>query len=131
MQKLLILVGIVLFLTGCATVTANYQAKVSAWQGKTEQALVQHWGYPDKVIRSSDGNAIYVYQYRDSVTFPEGQNPGNTRITTKNGQTIVTQTPPKNTKGTTYHYQCTTWFEINDHGVIVKTSFHGNRCRAD
>lgn len=116
-------------LVGCAT-TAKYRAMLKQWQGQDINAFTKVWGYPDRQIKAPNGNTVYVYQYRNTTTFPTTTVPGYTRVENTGSNTTVTTVPTYYSGGGTYHYNCTTWVEINKHQKIVQTSFRGNDCVA-
>jgi len=118
-----------IFLAGCAT-TAKYQAMLDQWHGQDISAFTKVWGYPDRQTKAPNGNTVYVYRYRNTTTFPQTTVPGYTRVENSDGNTTVTTVPTYHSGGGTYHYNCTTWVEVNSQQKIVQASFRGNDCMA-
>lgn len=116
-------------LAGCAT-SAKYRALLSQWQGQSIDAFTKVWGYPNRQMKAPNGNTVYVYQYRNTTTFPQTTIPGYTRVQNSGGNTTVMTVPTYSSGGGTYHYNCTTWVEIDKQHKIVQTSFRGNDCVA-
>jgi hypothetical protein len=116
-------------LSGCAT-TQRYSDMVNSWQGQRAEALVNTWGYPDRMITAPDGNPVYVYTHTSVYQTPAYTTGNFTHVTTENGQTTIMQSPAYIGGGQTYYQHCTTWFEINKDKRIVHVSFRGNDCRA-
>jgi len=129
-MRVILLLCTCMFLAACAT-TAKYRAKLDSWQGRNINDFVKVWGYPNQKTTAPDGNTLYVYYYRDTVTYPTQYNPGNTYVSTEGGKTIVSSTAPSFYGGGTYHYRCTTWVEVNKNGTIVNTAFRGNDCTSN
>jgi hypothetical protein len=128
MRKIAFLLLCSFVMAACAS-TENYRLAVSSWQGGDAQTLVHVWGYPDHIQRAPDGNRLYVYRVSERGRNPVYTSPGMTQVRTgKQGETLVVNTPPLRSGGGTYHYVCTTWFEVSEQGTIVNTSFRGNDC---
>lgn len=127
MNKLIISLGLLFLLAGCAT-TANYQQSLNRWQGAQAQDLVKAWGNPDSSIRLQSGNTIYMYMRKQLYSRP---------VTPPMPTFTVTGTPVYNMgfanayAGTqTLSLYCRTWFEMNNKNVIINTRFEGNNCVA-
>lgn len=95
--------GLILLLTSCANITTNYYPQtVNSWRGATAQNLNKIWGSPDRVMKISNGNTVYVYK-------SSGCRPGT-----------ISGAP-----------DCTAMFETNKQNIIVHTQYQGKRCWRD
>lgn len=59
----IILLGTVLLLSSCAT-ERNYSVAVRSWQTASSYALLNRWGYPDKIDNLTKGERQFVYYAR-------------------------------------------------------------------
>lgn len=107
---------ILLFLIGsggCAS-SENYTTAINGWRGANAAALIQHWGYPQRILHLANGNQLYVYRQSPVDAMPVS------------GDLVVTKGM---FNGDNYYaLQCTTWFEINRHHRVISTDFRGNNC---
>lgn len=122
---------VVTLMSGCALFPSSekYQVKVDLWKGASVNALIEHWGYPNKIIHSPGGNKVYVYHYHNKGKYPSEYHPSSTTVVTnKHGSTYVSNTGGYYSGGGSYNLQCTTWFEISKHKKVKSISFRGNDC---
>ncbi len=56
-------------LASCAT-TANYDAQLNYWLGKSEKKLVMGWGVPDKQFRLDANTVMLSYVKSNIVSYP-------------------------------------------------------------
>ncbi len=125
--KLLLICSAPLILAGCAT-SQNYALATQSWVGASTRSLFKVWGYPNRKMKLQNGHTLYIYVDKDKGEIPATMFPGYTTVSTRNGHTVVSATPPVFTGGTSYNLKCMTWFEINKKSRIVGTSFRGNNC---
>ena len=116
-------------LSGCAT-ERNYALAVHSWINKPINKLLPVWGYPNKIMKLTNGHKLYVYRSHHHVRNPVTTIPGYTSIQSQAGRTTIYSSPPVVTGGGSYNLRCDTWFEINRHAVIVNARFRGNNCVA-
>ncbi len=123
MEKNLLFVLLILFISGCAT-TEEYRKIIDSWVGSTEIDLIRSWGAPQRSYQSGDTKFI-VYNASRNIRI-SGTTP--TYTTTVIGNTAYTNTtggtPAKNIQ-----LSCETTFEIRGK-IIVSWSFRGNDCTA-
>lgn len=114
---------LILFLSACAT-TANYEKLLSSWVGHDVNSLVSAWGYPANSFRSPNGNTVYAYSSSGSYTMPTN--------TTSNYNVYGNSVSGSSTTtgGQTLNFWCQTFFEVNEHNIIVNWSWKGNNCRS-
>jgi hypothetical protein len=125
--KLGLLFGL-LGLTGCASV-ANYRMATRSWIGQSYNDLISSpWAYPNSKEKLKNGNIVYIYDQRRKEFIPSITTPGETRIDSEGGSTVIRSTPSITTPGYVRRLRCTTWFEVNPRGIIVRTNFRGNSC---
>lgn len=105
MRTTTIAVLLALTLSSCAT-TEGFNKIIQSWVGHDVSHLEKKRGYPSSTIKTSQGNTVYVYG-------------GNV------GSMVIDQT-----MGFSIPLKCTTYYEIDDSGTIVKVDFKGNNCKA-
>ncbi len=93
----------------------RYLGIINTWIGHNVDELVSKWGYPQQSFLAPNSNKVWVY-HRQTVT-------SQPQIAMPVGSFMVTE-PAKSE----VHF-CTTYFETNHQGVIVRTSFKGNACK--
>lgn len=126
------LVILALLLASCVSETSeNYQQALNSWDGASYNDVVKVWGYPNQTKRAPSGNKLYVYSESEKGRNPVIETPGQTSVVTKGDKTTVSTVGGMKTGGGSYHLDCTTWFEVNNAGVVVNTSLRGNNCVAD
>jgi|WetSurMetagenome_2_1015567.scaffolds.fasta_scaffold1551186_1 hypothetical protein len=106
-------------IVGCAT-TAKYEKVLNSWTGADINQLVSKWGYPDNSFQAPNGNRVYVYSRSGSYTMPT-----NTNINYYGNYAYATTTG-----GQTINLRCTTYFEVDGTGKIIKWSYKGNNCKS-
>jgi hypothetical protein len=122
MLKRSFLLSILLAIVGCAT-TAKYEEVLNTWIGADVNQLVDSWGYPQNSFEAPNGNKVYTYSSSGQITMPTQTN-SNYNIY---GNTIYGSTTT--TGGQTINLSCTTHFEADPTGRIVKWSYKGNQCK--
>ena len=80
----IISIGLVLLLTGCATV-GKFEARMDAKKGLTKEQLIDEMGIPVKEYKS-DSFEILEYYQSDRITLPRNS------ISTVSGNSIYTNT---------------------------------------
>jgi hypothetical protein len=126
MRKLISGLFVMFLLAGCAT-TANYQQKLTQWQGAPAQQLINAWGYPDTSIKLPNGNIAYMYLRQQLYSTPVYPAP-TFSVTGAPVYSMGFYNYP--VAAQTVSLYCRTWFEINRQNVIVNTRFEGNNCVA-
>ncbi len=123
MRNMLITLGLVFLLTGCAT-EAKYGEMLDTWMGSSESQLISQWGAPASVYEA-DG-AKYL-TYRNSAS---GYVPGSPASyqSTVIGNTVYTNRIG-GTSGFMINRWCDTTFTVKG-GVIIHWSWQGNGCRS-
>ena len=123
MKKVVSLIFISLFLTGCFATTAKYEEALDSWVGHTEDHLVTKWGVPNGVYEKNDGGKILTYTRSGSMYLP-GNNTSNTSYDPWGGSTTtITQSA-----GTNISLRCKTNFVISKEGRVTSWSYVGNNC---
>ena len=123
MKKIVGLIFISLFLTGCFATTAKYEEALDSWVGHTEDHLVTRWGVPNGVYKKNDGGKILTYVETGSMYLP-GTTSSNTSYDPWGGSTTtVTQS-----SGTNIPLSCKTNFDISKEGRVTSWSYVGNNC---
>ena len=117
MRKLLAIIVLGLFISGCAT-KSGYKTLLESWLGKTENQLVSSWGPPLGSYVKDDGSKVLTYQQTGSYQLP--------------GQDVIDPMTgfPTSTAGPTVLTKCTTRFRISTSGKILGASAQGNSCTA-
>ena len=121
MLKHILTVTLLIIIIGCAT-TAKYEEVLASWLGSDIQELVDSWGYPENSFDAPNGNKVYVYKERRSIYLP-----GETTVTNQVVGDSVYSTA-NTSAGISINRHCSTYFEINTSGEIVKWSYKGNEC---
>lgn len=120
------LVGLIIFLTGCATATTkNYDMMLNQWLNKTELQLVSYWGAPDKTYKLGNQEFLSYYsQYNEDV--PE--------VTDNYQPFFINGLPDYDPIEENINYQvvpqiCKTTFTI-ENNIVVAWNHHGSGCVA-
>lgn len=135
MKKIIVLLGLVVLVSGCAT-TRGYEAILGSWMGAKEESLVASWGPPQNVYQMGNGKKVIEYSRGQNIqtggyayttpqtTYHQGV-VGNTLYTGTSTQ-YVTQTTP------VYNIQmwCKTSFILDSNGTIESWRWEGNNCVA-
>ena len=98
------------FLSGCAIQSAKDNDTLGAYEGHHIDVIVKYWGDPVKSYVEPNGNKVYVYYKADIKTQKD--------IIRGAVQTYITKVDV-----------CTTYFETNSSGIIVRYSYEGNACK--
>lgn len=96
---------LILTLLGCNS-TKGYDNLLNTWVGKDVDELITAWGYPKDSFKAPNRNTVYVFSRSRVYTMPQ------------------------NTGGQTLYFNCTTYFEVDEDGLIVGGRWEGNSCRA-
>ena len=133
MKKLLLLLVLVVFASGCAT-TAKYEAKLRTWVGHSEDSLIASWGAPQSVYTMASGKRVIEYAQGTTVpiggyTYTKPQTTyhsgmvGGSLYSGTSTQYVTEQTP-------TYNMQvwCKTSFIMDSNGTIESWRWSGNNC---
>lgn len=120
------LVGIVIFLAGCATATTQkYDMKLNQWLNKTQLQLVSSWGAPDKTYKIGNQEFLSYYsQYNEEI--PEVSDSYQPFFI--NG--FANYDPMENINYQVVPELCKTTFTIENNRVIA-WSHHGSGCVAN
>ncbi len=110
-------------LTSCAT-TANYDAQLDYWIGKSERQLVMRWGIPDKQFRLDADTVMISYVKSDIVSYPGTFSGCVGRYAGPAGFAGCSGIPPSIAS-----YYCETTFIIVKRRV-ARWGHKGNDCRA-
>ncbi len=105
-----------LWLDSCAHMSeAQYAVQMKAWEGKSERALIDAFGYPHQKHTSPEGNEVYEYVAREQYVMEEG---GFYRrhFWGPMRSTLIT-------------LECRTWFELVNK-TIAKVTWKGDDCVA-
>lgn len=134
-RKLLVLlfIAFILFSSGACTTTLTtmtskgYIQLCQSFVGQDTKSLVDRWGYPNRTLKTTDGNKVYVYR--------EIIDPYSIDITE---YTALVEYPPfirhpditGDVIGGFYLGEnCVTYFEVNQSSKVVKSVWKGD-CRA-
>lgn len=124
--------SLIILLASCSTTMNNYyQPTVSSWQGGTMTNLVKRWGKPDRVMSTSDGKTIYVYEnssYRSNQ--PAASYPMVGMHVSRDGRPTLTSSPVDNNaiNRNGLSLDCIASFESDSNGKILRTDIQGGRC---
>lgn len=100
---------------------ASFRKKVMSWEGASTRQLVDAFGYPDREMKSPEGNPVFEYSSRREVR--------------KAGDSVSSYSPALGAVITSTsadqvaNYECKVWFEHKD-GKVLKVSYRGNDCKA-
>jgi len=132
-MKAILVLCFCLGILGCAT-TAKYEAKLNAWVGSSEDALIASWGVPNKTYNMLDGKRAIEYVHRNTVqtggytyTVPQTTyHSGQIGDKTYSGTSVayVTEIEPVQK----YKFSCKTSFIINNRGKVESWHHEGNNC---
>ncbi len=111
MKKLLSILIMLLFISGCKT-TAGYKQSMSTWIGGAEIDLIRKNGTPDSTYTSNNIKFL-VYEWSNT-----------SRIYYHTSDSGYTYTTGGNT------YSCKTTFEVKNK-IITNVRWAGNKCRAE
>lgn len=114
--KIILLSLFTMTFTACAT-RANYEQKVSSWEGKHVDVLVAQWGVPDGNFTRSDGTQLLVYKKSYSHVY-QYHNTQAMTPETMYGEPVI------------YKSSCETTFTVQPNKLISAVSFKGNACRS-
>src|SRR5436190_11269708 len=129
-MRLLISCGIIILLSGCASLTNSYTDTVQSWRGGSASILIKHWGKPDIKVVGQSGNTFYIYR---SKVYPKMTNYYGPQVGVNNsaqGHPVITMAPPANftsTPSTTPLY-CVAAFEVTSKGQVVGAETKGSGC---
>ena len=113
----IISIGLVLLLTGCATV-GKFEARMDAKKGLTKEQLIDEMGIPVKEYKS-DSFEILEYYQSDRITLPRNS------ISTVSGNSIYT-----NTSGGSRVVDCKLEFKLIN-GIVTNYRYKGDMCRSN
>lgn len=116
-------------LVSCASET-YYQAALSSWHGATQATVYRIWGYPDQVETLPNGHPVLIYRTHIVGQTPVYSTPSITTVNTDNNNVTVINSSGMIAGGDIYDYQCTTFFELDNKGIVLNTNFRGNNCVA-
>ena len=129
----LIILGLFIVLSSCATTMDNYYSQtVESWRGGNINSLINRWGRPDERMSGPSGTTMYVYKTMGlrNANGPSGPNIGV--HVSSSGHPVMTTTPNTNnwTRGGST-LNCVTAFVVNPKGIITEVNFEGPRCYAN
>lgn len=131
-MRLMMWLGPLLLLSGCATSTANYYTQtVSGWRGGNAKNLVSHWGQPDQKVISPSGSTTYVYHTQSYRTYHYPTSPPVAANYSEGGRPVIvpmTNTTLNNEDRRFMSIPCTVIFETNSKGVVTRTKVQGSGC---
>jgi len=61
-MRLLVSFGLIILLSGCASLTNSYTNTIQSWRGAKATSLVSRWGRPDIKVVGQSGNTFYIYR---------------------------------------------------------------------
>jgi hypothetical protein len=108
-----------LCLTGACATTANYERRLQGWIDRPAEELVTQWGYPDDQITLPNNNVVYVYRNQISYAVPGEPYPWYRYP----GRPYPIYEAPY-----VLESSCTTFFEVDSAGKIIKWQWKGNGC---
>ena len=114
---------------GCAT-TAKYERMLGEWVGRDSEAIVDHWGYPDREVTAPNGNRVFVYDEASLWQTPMTVTPGHSTLTQHGNRVYVRTYGGYVDGGDIVFSRCSTYFEVDERSVVVRTKFKGNACRS-
>lgn len=105
-----------LFFVSCVHRSENsFRKKFKSWEGRSEEELVQSFGYPSQHHTSPEGHR--VYEYVSSRTYIEDSWPFH-------------HYRHRFSRRQVYSYFCVVWFELH-HKKVQKVTWRGNDCLAE
>jgi hypothetical protein len=130
-MRLITGLGLIILLSGCASITNSYQSTVGSWRGGNVASLTKRWGKPDIKVVGQSGNTFYIY--RSKINRQEINTIASPQVgvnTTAYGHPVIVTTPPSNLswgRSNTALY-CSAAFEVNAQGHIVSAESKGSGC---
>lgn len=131
--KSLSVCAIVVLMTACAT-TANFEASLNVWVGKSESELIGSLGEPTQVIPLPNGDHALVYtsnRILRSGGYSTQSNSYNSDWGKKHngGWNDSSTSTQQNVPLTDSLYSCSSRYIIHG-GVVASTGHSGNDCKA-
>lgn len=122
--------GLIILLSGCASLTNSYQSTVKSWQGANANSLVKRWGKPDIKVVGQSGNTYYIYRtklYKENRSYFTPQVGVNVSPT---GHPVIVANSPTtyNMRSSSTALYCSAAFEVTPGGTIVSAETKGTGC---
>ncbi|HSW70817.1 MAG TPA: hypothetical protein VLH77_02435 [Gammaproteobacteria bacterium] len=123
-----------LLLSACvgANINDHYAQTVSSWRFAKEKTLIRSWGQPTSIRSLPNGNKVFIYHRESYKDYPTASVASQAAaVSFQGGRSLSIVPNNQNMPNVTYLVECTTFFEIDPHEVIVDVRANGNNCAAD
>jgi outer membrane lipoprotein-sorting protein len=124
-MRIMTLLCFVFFISGCQT-TEQFKENMMSWKGKSIDAMIDNWGYPNGELTSPDGNRVYVYSKSGSLVIPQ-KTTYNTNAYAV-GNSLHATTNAYTTGGYNVDLTCTVFVEFDSGKIIKNITWRGNNC---
>ena len=131
-MKRILLLALAAMLTCCATTKSplrpkdgKFEKDAKAMEGQPLKDLVKRMGYPERTLKSPDGNEVYEYTTNGGTEITSESS--GTSYTVPGGLAAGLGTSGSTSTSKVSSLTCVTWFEIKDQKVLNVT-WKGNNC---
>lgn len=129
-MRLMVSCGLIILLSGCASLTNSYTSTIQSWKGASATSLQKRWGKPDIKVVGQSGNTFYIYRSKVYPQHHEVYGPQVGVNTSAKGHPVITMAPPG---GFGFGQQstplyCSAAFEVTPQGTIVGAEAKGSGC---
>ena len=107
---------IFLLIFGCATQPVQYNDMLRAYEGHNIKEIIESWGDPVKTYVAPNGNKVYVFYMADITTSKDVKYNKFGHYTSVRSNIAKVDV-------------CTTYFETDANGIIVRYSYEGIGCK--
>ena len=119
--------ALIIVLSGCGTTTNYYSETVQSWKGAKVAALTKQWGRPDNMVKTTNGNTIYVYKTESYKHYNGPTGPSTGISYTADGKPVVVTRTEMSTSFSR-DLTCNAIFTANSSGQIVGTQASSPTC---
>ncbi len=132
MLKIALVLGSAILLCSCTNTNTNYYPNtLQSWHGGNSSMLIKRWGKPDQILQGPKGTTLYVYKTEAYHAGNLASAPAVGVTYSAHGNPVFTSSSIENLNqngGRNVALLCTTIFEINSRGKILRAKSQGNGC---
>lgn len=120
-------------LSGCLKTEYAYERKVFAWKGKKAADLIEEWGAPSKIHKTT-GKGGDLYEYLVIKMYDKN---GQVNYLTEERKSLELDgdegyiNKQYRAENRTYRYErCFTWFQLDEKQMITQVWYKGSLCKS-
>ncbi|RYZ82508.1 MAG: hypothetical protein EOP04_21895, partial [Proteobacteria bacterium] len=132
MMKLILMTSLTVIAASCATTKSplrpkhgKFEKDANATVGMSLKDLIKQMGYPERTLKSPDGNEVYEYQKNNGTEVTSESAGGGYTIPSGFGAGLGSSSSKTSSKVS--NLSCVTWFELKE-AKVVGVTWKGNDC---